>query len=241
MSWWIAFQGSPEGIARQRAARSFGISVEPNGDFKIEDVPAGTYEFDAVLQETPGFGARQIARFTNEITVPPFAPDEESRPLDLGTLTLQKTTPVADIQERKPGDVAPDFQVKTIDGGSLRLADFRGKYVLLDFWATWCQPCRKETPNLKAIYDTHGTNQRFVMIGLSLDKTMDVPRNYAKTNNLHWAQGFLGDWSKTALPAKYGVDGIPSIFLIDPTGKIAATDLRGEDIAAAVDRALSVK
>jgi peroxiredoxin len=240
-TWWIDFQSSPEGIARQRASKSFAISVEANGDFKIEDVPAGPYELDVQLRETPGFFGTEIARLTNDLTVPEFSPAEEDRPLDLGTLTLEKTPPAVEIQERKPGDIAPDFQVKTVDGGSLRLADFRGKYVLLDFWATWCLPCRREMPNLKAVYDFFGTNQQFAMVSLSLDKTMEAPRDYAKTNHFGWHQGFLGDWAKTTLPAQYGVDGIPSVFLINPSGKIVATDLRGDDIASAVANALARK
>jgi thiol-disulfide isomerase/thioredoxin len=122
--------------------------------------------------------------------------------------------------------------------GSLRLADFRGKYVLLDFWATWCAPFRAETPHLKEVYASFGVSPQFAMIGLSLDKAADAPRDDAKTNDTLWRQGFLGDWSQATLPARYGVEGIPSIFLIDPAGKIAATDLRGGDIKIALSSAL---
>jgi hypothetical protein len=72
------------------------------------------------------------------------------------------------------------------------------------------------------------------MIGLSLDPDIKAPREYAAKNQLGWIMGFLGDWSKTDLPAKYGVEGIPSIFLIGPDGKIIARDLRGETIKTTV-------
>jgi peroxiredoxin len=136
------------------------------------------------------------------------------------------------------GDEAPDFEVRKLDGSSVRLADFRGKYVLLDFWATWCGPCRAETPNLKGVYDAYGKDPKFAMLGLSLDKAVEAPKDYARTEGIAWHQGFLGDWSKATLPARYGVEGIPAIFLIDPGGKIVSTDLRGAEIGKAVAAAL---
>jgi hypothetical protein len=77
------------------------------------------------------------------------------------------------------------------------------------------------------------------MVGLSLDPVSKTPRDYAKKNNLGWTMGFLGEWSKSEVPNKYGVEGIPSIFLIGPDGKIIARDLRGPGIRTAVERALA--
>ena len=75
----------------------------------------------------------------------------------------------------------------------LKLLDFRGKYVLLDFWATWCGPCLGETPYLKAVYDTYGGDERFVMISLRLDKDVEAPQKYVQENGMEWIQGFLGE------------------------------------------------
>jgi peroxiredoxin/uncharacterized GH25 family protein len=141
-------------------------------------------------------------------------------------------------KELKIGDVAPPFEIKTIDGKPLRLADFRGKYVLLDFWATWCGPCVGETPHLKAVYNAFGGGDHFVMIGLSLDNAASAPTDYARKNNIEWIQGFLGSWPDSPVTPLYGVEAIPSIFLIDPDGKIIGQDLRGDAIGEAVGKAL---
>jgi len=139
------------------------------------------------------------------------------------------------------GEMAPEFSAKTLEGKAFKLSDYRGKHVLLDFWATWCGPCRGETPNLKAVYEKYGRREDFVMIGLSLDKDVDKPLAYAKENGCAWVDGFLGDWGKDTVTKKYGVHGIPSIFLIGPDGKVVAEGLRGEGIMQAVSGALEQK
>jgi thiol-disulfide isomerase/thioredoxin len=139
------------------------------------------------------------------------------------------------------GEMAPEFSAKTLEGKAFKLSDYRGKHVLLDFWAPWCGPCRGETPNLKAVYEKYGKREDFVMIGLSLDKDVDKPLAYAKENGCAWVDGFLGDWGKDTVTKKYGVHGIPSIFLIGPDGKVVAEGLRGEGIMQAVSGALEQK
>jgi thiol-disulfide isomerase/thioredoxin len=136
------------------------------------------------------------------------------------------------------GDIAPGFSVKSLDGKDLTLSDFKGKYVLLDFWASWCGPCREEMPNLKAVYDAHGQDERLAMISLSIDQSAGDAQDYASQNGMTWFQGFLpGVWDSPLL-MKYGVTGIPSIWLIGPDGKVIAKDLRGDDIETAVETAL---
>jgi thiol-disulfide isomerase/thioredoxin len=235
-TWQQKYLQSAEGKQRARETHYFGLVIEANGDFRIDDVPPGTYELHGQLREGGasgfGWGGRLMGSVNQEVIVPGRSAGQTNEPLDLGEFVLQV------VKYLKPGDAAPDFATKTIDGGSLALADFRGKYVLLDFWATWCGPCRAETPNLKSVYDRYGKDAKFAMVGLSLDKAVEAPKDYVKTEGIAWQQGFLGDWSKAALPARYGVEGIPSLFLIDPEGKVLATDLRGAEIGKAVATAL---
>ena len=81
--------------------------------------------------------------------------------------------------------------------------------------------------NLKEIFDAFGNEERFAMISLSVDADPAAPKKYGRDEGIAWTQGFLGEWSKDDVTKKYGVFGIPAIFLIDPEGNILATDLRG--------------
>jgi peroxiredoxin len=129
------------------------------------------------------------------------------------------------------GAVAPDFTQSDVNGNPVTLSSFRGKYVLIDFWASWCGPCRQENPNVVKAYNQY-KNKNFTIIGVSLDK----PNGRAdwlsaiKSDGLAWTQvSDLNEWSN-AVALLYSVQSIPHNFLIDPTGKIIAKDLRGNDL-----------
>jgi peroxiredoxin len=217
---------------------SFAVSVTPSGRLSADGLKPGKYVLSVTIRErSPNrsisiSSSPRLASASQEFELKAPEDGKEAAPHDLGKINLT-------LHRRlKVGDKAPDFSIKTVDGAPLKLSDFKGKFVLLDFWATWCGPCVAELPHLKETFTKHGGNQRFAMIGLSLDSETKAPKEFATKNGVKWIQGFLGDWSKTTLPKDYGVEGIPSLFLIDPDGKIAALDFRGAQIESTVANAL---
>jgi peroxiredoxin len=129
------------------------------------------------------------------------------------------------------GSMAPDFIQNDVNGVPIRLSSFKGKYVLLDFWASWCGPCRQENPNVVRTYNKY-KNKNFTILGVSLDRENGKSAWLAaiKNDGLTWTQvSDLKYWNNLAATV-YVVRSIPQNFLIDPTGKIVAKDLRGDDL-----------
>jgi peroxiredoxin len=134
----------------------------------------------------------------------------------------------------------PDFSEKDSAGKPLSIANYKGKVVLLDFWATWCPPCVKELPNVIKTYDTHH-KQGFEIIGISLDKDQEKLTSFTKEKNMTWVQYFDGLVWQNKLAVKYGVNSIPATYLLNGQGVIIGKDLRGEDLENAVTKALAKK
>ena len=132
----------------------------------------------------------------------------------------------------------PDFNVADLAGQPLSVANSKGKVVLIDFWATWCPPCRAEMPNVIATYQKYHS-KGFDIIGVSLDEDKAQLLSFIKDHDMTWPQYFDGKKWDNALAMNYGVLIAPTNYLLDGDGKIIAKDLRGDDLKKAVAVALS--
>jgi len=127
------------------------------------------------------------------------------------------------------GKTAPAISMADKDGKIVKLSDFKGKYVLIDFWASWCGPCRKENPNVVAAYKKYH-DKGFEILGISLDSKKEAWLKAIAADGLSWTHvSELQGWSNTAATA-YGVKSVPASFLLDPEGKVVGKDLRGEEL-----------
>lgn len=135
------------------------------------------------------------------------------------------------------GQMAPDFEMTSTDGKQLKLSQFRGQYVLLDFWASWCGPCREENPNVVKQYNTF-KNKNFTILGVSLDSNRDLWLKAIKDDNLTWNHvSELKQWDSNVVK-QYSIEGIPTSFLLDKQGRIIAKNLRGDELEAFLSKTL---
>lgn len=135
---------------------------------------------------------------------------------------------IVESKKISEGMMAKDFTQNDVNGDAVKLSSYQNKYVLVDFWASWCSPCREENPNVLAVYEKYKA-KNFVVLSVSIDTDKNKWINAIKEDRLPWVQ--VSDLKKENEAAKlYGVTTIPANLLIDPSGKVIAKDLKGKEL-----------
>lgn len=232
------FKEQPENMQKDSA---YIASLEKRADVITKEIISVKMKY---VKANPG---KYMSLMAFNSTLPPefdavqaekdfLALNENIRNTELGKTVLEKILKVKKTQEGSP---APEFALNDVNGQPVKLSDFRGKYVLLDFWASWCGPCRRENPNLVKAYDAY-KDKGFTILGISLDKPGDKDKwlEAIRKDGLRWTQvSDLKAW-ESEVAKLYEVNAIPMNFLISPEGKIIAKYLRGEALEAQLKKVL---
>jgi len=204
-----------------------------NKEFAALDIinQAAVKKYVIAHPASPGSAAVIVDRF---VSYPNFPVAKElyallSKNVQQSAIASQITKALETDAKTGKGKVAPAIKMTDVNGKVVNLSDFKGKYVLIDFWASWCGPCRKENPNVVAAYKKYH-DKGFEILGISLDSKKEAWLKAIEADGLSWTHvSELKGWSNTAATV-YGVKAVPASFLIDREGKFVGKDLRGEEL-----------
>ncbi len=233
--------GDPEAMVTMRASYDSFIKVATNFD-KTFIKDHGDYTFSAITLERltrnqSTTSAEEIETLYNALSenVKQSRAAKKVEEFVTKNKTKKKTVPAS------IGNIAPNFSGLTPEGKTLALSDIKAKVTVIDFWASWCKPCRVENPNVVKMYEKYH-DKGLEIIGVSLDNNGQKARwvKAIEKDGLTWPQiSNLKGWQEP-VAVQYGVRSIPATFILDETGKIVATRLRGKALEAKVEELLSL-
>ena len=204
--------------------------------------------FKQFIQNTPSATLGVLALGWASRTLPPADMDSALKSLKTrfpGNAFLadmekgsQQQQPEQPTNDSWVGKTVPELSMPDINGKAVSISSFRGKFVLIDFWASWCGPCRMENPNVVKAYNEFKA-KNFTVLGVSLDKDKDAWKKAIAQDHLAWTQmSDLKYWNSQAVET-FGFQGIPFNVLVDPSGKVIAESLRGEDLDSKLKQVLN--
>lgn len=134
----------------------------------------------------------------------------------------------------QPGSPAPDFTLTDMDGKSYSFSSFRGQYVVLDFWASWCPDCRNDIPEMKRLHELYGKNVQF--IGISFDDKKENWKNCVESNEMNWIHlSELKKWKETDISNLYNIKWLPTTYIIDKEGNVILSTVMIDKVASKLE------
>jgi thiol-disulfide isomerase/thioredoxin len=220
--WNHAWTTSHEGLAFIETLHTYFVVMDKDGRFAIGGVPAGEYDLALRFYEPPVGGC--LVSPVGARTIHFQVREEAARRSSLGLGDI----PVEISLGPKTGDVLPDFAFADLAGKQRTLSALRGRYILVDFWATWCAPCIASLSELKQVHDSLGQDHRLTVLGVNIDEDPEAARAFVLQHKLTWTQAFLDRAvDRDDILSRYAISSVPTYLLIAPDGKLVE---RSEDL-----------
>jgi len=212
---------------------TYGPLLSEDGSFIVDGLAPGEYDLDASLHAPPPGAAcgrgTAVAHATRRVTIPA----EGGVAADLGTIDF------VPAKYPQPDAPLPAFAAENLDGSPWKTADLKGRYTLIDFWASWCAPCREAFPKVRSIHERFASRDDFTVVGMNLDFEKENAASSVAEEQLTWPQIYAGAWADdNPVTSLLGVAYIPSLWLIAPDGTILARDIPIEEAEARIESLL---